>query len=187
MEFNSKHWKTRAWDRYTRAIRRKSKNKTDSILAAKWSDEVLAIADLEKLVKWCADHRIVVHFQKKAGGVYYPDDKQVVISNRMSPRTQEAYLIHECGHHLIGQKEHHDRFGMGYPQTSPIIQRQFIHRIACLEEELEAWYRGWKLVKRLHLSITRSAFDDVRLDCIRSYVKWSLKHSKSDLEDIEDD
>ena len=84
-------------------------------------------------------------------------------------------LLHECGHHLIGVNDDHDRFGMGYPQSDPEITKTFHHRVSCLEEEMEAWHRGWKLAKRLNLTVDRDVFDAMRLKCIRSYIKWTVK------------
>ena len=60
-------------------------------------------------------------------------------------------------------------------QTEPNVKRTFHHRMSCLEEEIEAWHRGWKLAVRLGLSVTREEFDVVRLDCLKSYVRWTLQ------------
>ncbi|HAN16499.1 MAG TPA: hypothetical protein DCP73_13260 [Chloroflexi bacterium] len=97
------------------------------------------------------------------------------------------YMLHECGHHLIGMKEHHQRFGMGYPQTDPAVTRTFLHRVSCLEEELEAWHRGWKLSQRIGMSLNRDNFDRVRLECIRSYIKWTLQRSPNAGAESDDD
>ena len=89
------------------------------------------------------------------------------------------YLLHECGHHLIGMKEHHERFGQGYPLgNDPAVAKTKAHKVACLEEEFEAWHRGWKLARRLGLAITRSDFDELRIECLKSYIDWAARAYK---------
>jgi hypothetical protein len=171
-EFDLEVWKERAWTRYCRAHVAAPSNK-ESELA--WALEVLAISDLSKLVDWCKERKLKVGFAKKPNGTYHSQSKEIIISSRLSIRNQVTVLLHECGHHLIGINDDHDRFGMGYPQSDPEITKTFHHRVSCLEEELEAWHRGWKLSKRLDLRIDRDHFDSIRLKCIRSYVKWTLK------------
>jgi hypothetical protein len=171
-EFELEVWKERAWARYCRAHVAAPSNK-ESELA--WALEVLAISDLSKLVDWCKERKLKVTFAKKPNGTYHSQSKEIIISSRLSTRNQVSVLLHECGHHLIGVNDDHDRFGMGYPQSDPEVTKTFHHRVSCLEEELEAWHRGWKLAKRLDLRIDRDHFDALRLKCIRSYIKWTLK------------
>jgi hypothetical protein len=176
-KFDSQLWKERAWARHTRVVSSLRAREKDKLAEAerKWFSDVLSISDLEKLVGWCGERCIDVEFVKKSLGIYIHGEKEIKISSRLKPLNQVAVLLHECGHHLVGLDDRHDRFGMGYPQTDPEVTRTFHHRLACLEEELEAWHRGWKLSQRLELNIPREEFDRVRLDCVRSYIKWSLR------------
>lgn len=171
-EFNAELWRTRAWARFCRATKSSKKTQQKSDLA--WVKELRAIADIDALVAWCSIRCIKVDFAKKALGSYATGEKVITVSAGLLPRKQSIVLLHECGHHLCGGADHHDRFGMGYPQTAPSVKRTFHHRLACLEEEIEAWHRGWKLAVRLGLNVSRDEFDEVRLDCLRSYIKWSL-------------
>ena len=76
-------------------------------------------------------------------------------------------------------KEHHERFGMGYPmQGDAQVVKTTHHKVACLEEEFEAWHRGWKLAKRLGLAISRREYDDLRIECLKSYVDWTAASYK---------
>lgn len=174
-EFDLEVWKNRAWNRYCRLHCALPDNKAYEVF---WALEVLAISDLTCLVTWCVEKKLKVSFSKKPNGTYNSQSKEIIVSSRLATRNQVVVLLHECGHHLIGDDDDHDKFGMGYPQSNPAVTKTFHHRIACLEEELEAWYRGWKLGKRLGLSIDRDHFDTMRLKCIRSYVKWTLKPGK---------
>lgn len=171
-EFEPDLWRTRAWDRFRRALRA-GKPKAD--LERVWAVDVLAISDMSRLVGWCDGRNIRVDFAKKVGATYYPYDKEIKLSSRLSPPRQVVYLLHECGHHLIGLKDLNERYQLGYVTDDPAVKRTFPHRLAVLEEEFEAWHRGWKLVQRLELNVDRSLFDEVRQTCLKSYIKWSVR------------
>lgn len=174
-EFDPELWRRRAWERFSRALRA-GKPKED--LERTWAGDVLAIGDMSRLVSWCGERKIKVDFAKKVGATYYPHDKEVKVSSRLAPPRQVVYLLHECGHHLIGLKELNERYQLGYTTEDPSVKRTFPHRLAVLEEEFEAWHRGWKLVQRLGLNVDRSLFDEVRQECLKSYIKWSLRPGK---------
>lgn len=177
-EFDSHLWKERAWARFCRAARVKSIDKARlAVLERVWFEDVNATDDIEKIVRWCSTRCIGVTFAKKPLGTYHTHEKYITISSRLRPLNQAVVLLHECGHHLVGGADRADRFLMGYPQTATEVTRTFHHRLTCLEEEMEAWHRGWRLAQRLELNITREQFDAVRLGCLKSYVEWSLRPS----------
>lgn len=175
MEFDAEIWKQRAWARYTRAVQSGRAQKVDE---TNWALEVLAISDLSQLVTWCTGHKLRVTFAKKSNGEYHSRDKQIIVSSHLVPRKQVVVLLHECGHHLIDGQDIQDRFALGYSQVDPEIIKTFPHRLACLEEEIEAWHRGWKLAKRLSLTVDRDFFDEYRVKCLNSYIKWSINPKK---------
>jgi hypothetical protein len=176
-KFDPQLWKERAWARHARVVSELRPREKNRLAEAerKWFSDVLSISDLEKLVGWCGERCISVEFVKKPLGFYVHGEKVIKISSRLKPLNQVAVMLHECGHHLVGHDGDHERFGMGYPQNDPEVTKTFHHRLSCLEEELEAWHRGWKLASRLELNIPRPEFDRVRLDCVRSYIKWTLR------------
>lgn len=172
IEFDENLWKERAWNKHKRCAR-SPKSKRD-VSEAQWYRDVLAITKLKSVVRWCASKSLVVNFGKRPGGTYDTFTRTIIIACRAAPEKQLYYLLHECGHHLIGFKEHDERFGMGYPKVDdPDHNGTFHHRFACLEEEIEAWNRGWRLAKRLRLRLSRQDFDKVRLECLKSYVRWA--------------
>jgi hypothetical protein len=173
--FDPAIWRDRAWKRFQRSVRKEKIRQPSRGAEEQWYRDALYIDKLQRLIKWCAYRKLEVVFGKRENGVYYPESKEMVITGRAAPEKQLHYILHECGHHLIGMKEQHERFGMGYPQQDAAITRTLLHRIACLEEEFEAWHRGWKLAKRLRLGVDREEFDKTRLDCVRSYVKWTAR------------
>ena len=180
--FDEKTWKDRAWNKFTRTVRSISaKDKESQSLAEwKWHNEVNAINDLKKLIAWCEKRGLSVKFMKKSMATYTHSAKEIEVSSHLPPPSQLIVLLHECGHHLIGGAEKHVRFSMGYPQTDPDAKKTFQHRVTILDEEMEAWHRGWKLACRLGLRLNRDEFDKVRLGCVKSYVKWALKPGPHD-------
>jgi len=166
-------WRDRAWERLTKSL---VSGVEREAAERRWAEDVLHISDLVKVDAWCRSRGISVLFGKKTAGLYDPNSREIVIAVRAHPGRQLCYLLHECGHHLIGMKEHHDRFGEGYPKANdPVVSKTFLHRVSCLEEELEAWHRGWRLARRLNLMIQRDRFDEVKLECVKSYFKWAVR------------
>lgn len=173
IEFDRQLWWDRAWARFKRSVRKGTSRKKKAAAEHQWYRDALHIDKMSTVIDWCSSKNITVQFGKKPGGVYNAVDRTITIAGRAAPEKQLYMLLHECGHHLIGFDEMDERFGMGYPFVEdPVVNTTFHHRVACLEEEMEAWNRGWRLSKRLHLQLEREAFDKIRLDCLRSYIKW---------------
>jgi len=173
-EFDKKLWLERASARLRRGSKRGTSAEVKRIAEEKWAADSGNILRLEVLIGWCGSKGLTVRFGKKKGATYLTSDKSISVAGRMSPGKQLCYLLHECGHHLIGYTEEDERFGMGYPKyEDSSVNTTFQHKMACLEEEIEAWNRGWKLAKRLGLNIDRESFDVIRLDCLRSYISWA--------------
>lgn len=169
--FDPEEWRGRAWDRFRSLLETGEDRK---LLEIQWATDVLAISDLGKLVTWCVGRGVTVSFGKKQNGVYDTATKTIVISAHARPLRQVAYLLHECGHHLIGDDDHHGRFEAGYPcSEDPAASKTFKHKLSCLEEEMEAWHRGWKLAIRVGLHVSREQYDEIRIECLKSYVKWA--------------
>lgn len=110
------------------------------------------------------------------GATYVPETGDVKMSSRFSPERQLFLLLHECGHMLIGNRRKHERYGMGYTkQNDPQICKTLHHRFDVLDEEMEAWFRGLKLARRLKLKIDKSTFHSFRLSRLKTYAKWAIE------------
>lgn len=174
VEFEVDLWRKRAWTRLEKSIKKEPGAAKREKVERLWYKDVLFINKIKTVVNWCSSKNIKVLFGKKPGGTYDTNLRTIFINSRSLPEKQLYYLLHECGHHLIGFTEHDERFGMGYPYVDDSdVNSTFQHRLACLEEEIEAWQRGWRLSKRLRLKLKRKDFDVVRLMCLRSYVQWA--------------
>ena len=177
--FDRDKWRQQAWRRFQRASQRTCKKPPARGAEAQWHRDMLYIEKLSTLLEWCAARRLTVRFAKREAGVYEPDDKTITVSCRAAPERQLHYILHEIGHHLVGMDETDTRFGNGYPQlNNPNLNRKYIHKLACLEEEFEAWHRGWRLASRLGLDLDRSTFDTTRLTCLKSYIGWTSSKGK---------
>lgn len=172
--FDKDKLRNQAWNRFQRQVRRETIRAPKRGAETQWFRDMLYIEKVATVVSWCSSKGIVVNMAKKANGAYEPGSKVVTLSSRASPEKMFHYILHECGHHLIGMEEHHERFGKGYPRGGePRAANNFEHRLACLEEEMEAWQRGWRLAKRLRIEADREEFDRTRSDCLRSYIAWA--------------
>lgn len=174
--FSKDRWRGLAWLRFQRRVRKTTRKVPTRGSEAQWVRDVIYIDMMQVVVDWAASRGMKVGFTKKPNGTYDPNEKTIIINSSALPEKQLHYMLHECGHHLIGMKEHHERFGLGYPMANnPEINGKFLHRMACLEEEFEAWNRGWKLARRLKLVIDKAEFDKTKADCIKTYIKWASK------------
>jgi hypothetical protein len=168
--FDPDVWRERSWARFVQRSSGASPE-AGAALQARWAEDVLGIYALKLLVDWCATKGVTVDFSRRINGVYDSEAKSITISCRAAPLRQAIYLSHECGHHLVGPD---DRYSHGYERAEdPAVNRTFKHKMACLEEEIEAWNRGRKLLQRLGASVPVEKFESVRLECLRSYVKWA--------------
>jgi len=172
--FDHEVWQARAWDRFQKAI--VAGNDQDRV-TQRWSEDIKYVSALRVVVEWCESRSLIVTFCKRGGGIYYSADKEIKISGRASPKHQLHILLHECGHHLIGIKDKHERYGMGYAVTESNDKKTFHHRIDIVDEEFEAWHRGWKLALRLGAlnKFDKPGFDKTRILMLRTYLLWATK------------
>lgn len=177
--FDRDKWRQQAWRRFQRASQRTCKKPPARGAEAQWHRDMLYIEKLSTLIDWCTARRLTVRFAKREAGVFEPDTRTVTVSCRAAPERQLHYILHEVGHFLIGHVADDPRFGKGYPQVyNKELNRKYIHKLTCLEEEFEAWHRGWKLSTRLHLDLDRNEFDLTRLACLKSYIGWTSTSGK---------
>lgn len=177
--FDRGKWRHQAWRRFQRASQPTCKRSPARGAEAQWHRDMLYIEKLSILIDWCTARRLTVRFAKREAGVFEPDTRTVTVSCRASPERQLHYILHEVGHFLVGMSPDNTRFGKGYPQAlNAAFNRKYIHKLTCLEEEFEAWHRGWKLATRLNLNLDRHEFDVTRLTCLKSYIGWTSAQGK---------
>jgi len=171
--FDHDAWRYRADRRRQRLIDRGC---SEDFALLEMSRDLVSAKNLSLLVKWCEKRGLTVLFAKHENGTYDECTKTITIAANALPEKQVFYLIHECGHHLINAHPGlPNRFEMGYEQTEKKITRTFQHRLACLEEEMEAWQRGRNLARKLKLKLNEENLEKLRLHCLHSYVKWASR------------
>lgn len=82
------------------------------------------------------------------------DTKTITAPRRGSRQLRTIMLLHECGHVLCAPRWH------GKPASA----------IETLHEELEAWYRGWRLGRRLGVRVSHRAYVQERDWRVRHYA-----------------
>ena len=105
------------------------------------------------------------------------DSKVIEIYSLNGVESRLFALLHECGHALIRKNwtkfktqypAHAEHDGDGRKET-----KRF--KISTLEEEFEAWKRGWKLPKRLNLKLDKDAYTKHKNKYIMTYIDWAAK------------
>lgn len=184
--FDQVMWVSRAKRRFETASNKKSGAPATRHVETLVND----LSNIEKLtvvIAWCKAHGIAVNFRKIHLGEYKSIARLININGRISPEKQVYLLLHECGHHLIGDIKNSRRYSRGYPMAhDKAVSKTFQHRCDVLDEEFEAWHRAWNLAERLKLSINRDRFDKFRLSTVRSYLKWVLNPHKFEKDDEPD-
>lgn len=172
-QFNRHAQIAKSWNRAARAVKR---GKPQQETLARFSAECASIAAIEKVVDWCASRGYKVVLTKVATGLFVQENKTIKLNHSLLPEKMLFILLHECGHLLIGSSEKTERFSMGYHmQEDKDVNETFHHKCDIVEEEYEAWHRGYKLSKRLKLFIDKQRYDSVRVEMLRSYMEWALK------------
>lgn len=173
--FDHDLWMQRAQERRDRAVERGTPEQKANLTHAY---ELVNIDSLRVVVEWALSRSLTVDFTKEGDGRYSPDDKKITVSGRASPVVQLHVILHECGHHLVGDDEKRERYRRGYADNGANNKKTLRHRLDILEEEFEAWHRGLKLAKRLGVPLDKKAYDRTRDKFLKSYVDWVAKYRK---------
>lgn len=135
---------------------------------AKTASDRKVVKQLSKVVSWAEARGLTVNISSTQS---YQLGRDINVKNAKSLRTILFSLLHECGHFLIGDTN--KRFRKGYNVYNiSAVRNLSTHRVAVLDEEFEAWERGWRLGTRLGLKICRDAYERVRANHIVTYCKF---------------
>ena len=128
----------------------------------------------------------VIDYAEETLGYTVVEDADCVDSCKSDSKVIEIYslngvesrlyaLLHECGHALIRKNwnkfrtefcAHAEHDGDGRKESKSF-------KISTLEEEIEAWKRGWKLAKRLNLSLNKESYSKHKNKYLMTYIKWA--------------
>lgn len=171
--FDTSVWRERARCRHDKRVEG-GKDVQQSL--KQLTTDLVAISGLEEVVSWCELKGIAVSFSsKETNGLYEQKDKQVVLNSKLHPQRALHISLHECGHIIIGNPKHTERYGMGYSHATAKITDPKTNRIDILDEELGAWDRGKKLARKLGIKLDQKAYHHDRDTNVITYVRWVIK------------
>lgn len=140
--------------------------------------DISALGSISRLYEWCIKRGWKVEIKWHGGDTTDFNEKTVVIDKAHPPRVALYFFLHECGHILFGPSS--KRFDENYGENYYSLAEQGEHketltyRIAVAHEEMEAWTRGFKLAKRLEISIDTDDYSKYRIAALKSYLEWTL-------------
>ena len=177
--FDYQSSRDKLWAKFEAAVR---KNEDKEAATSTWYKELYALEGLASVVQWCDEQGVEVLFSHREETCFYPQgaveglegyDVIVVNSNNKSTEVQLFYILHECGHYLIGRNGSKHGGAVVYSECAP-RRLPLDVKVKIVEEELEAWWRGMKLAGRLKLTVDSDRYEKVKAQCLISYMKWFL-------------
>jgi hypothetical protein len=117
---------------------------------------------VNRLLIWCHDRGIQVEFTDQIS-FFQPKEKLIGVNRKVGKQTQLFHLLHECGHYLVWRSRH-ERHKAGWGDPTLLETK-----LAVVDEELEAWYRGRRLAKRLGIKINARAWARCKAKNLRTY------------------
>lgn len=144
----------------------------------RFNEDKIYVYKLSRVIDWCQRRGLKVVFTAASGGGYVHDEKIIEVSYRSYPETQLYTMLHEAGHHLVectSTSRYKEKYEKGYRLVLE-SDRTPQHKIDAIAEEFEAWFRGWKIAKRLHIAIDKKKYNACRDKNVRTYFRWALDH-----------
>lgn len=173
-QFDPELWKTRAIRRF-----QKSNNDGRRNAGSKLHKDIASIQHIAAVVQWCETRKLSVFFTRRFAGIYEPSNMSIKVCGRLEPEQQLYVLLHECGHHLVGDRKPGERYGKGWNASDGATKRTLVHRIDVIDEELEAWHRGLKLAKRLKIKVNLERYNAIRAKYVKTYLRWATERTRS--------
>lgn len=169
MQYNRNRWIGIMYDR--------TKGLPPSQRGVVQAEEERYINGIEKVLLWCEGKKLNVDWVSRGGGSYDIGERTITVSSRSLPRIQLLVLLHECGHALIGKPKSGGRWSSGYSTSDIFSYKTDLYKLDVLDEEFEAWGRGWDLGVKLGVlrQEDRHAFNKYRVSMLKGYIKWTLE------------
>jgi hypothetical protein len=157
----------------TGELAKRAKSKRGKGDPEKLKRELEAIAGLAKVQEWLARRHIRVYLTKESGATYYDERNKIEINSGLSRVKQLVFLLHECGHVLVGRREPGQRFGNGRLYEGERVT--FDNIVDVVDEEFEAWARGGKLAERLGVRVDEKVWRRAKTASLVTYIRWANK------------
>jgi hypothetical protein len=137
-----------------------------------------ALRGLRIVLKECAARGLDVQWRTNVTSHYQWENKVIILNTRLLTQKKLHILLHELGHHLVGESASPSRWTWGY--SSPVLSTAGNrHKLDILDEEFEAWSRGWDLGVALQ-AIGREdlpSWERTKYACLNEYIGWVANKS----------
>ncbi len=125
---------------------------------------------LQRICDWAADRGYHVELDPAPheADEVDPVTKVIVLSSAQTPRQRVYAALHEAGH-ILGYEARDFLFSDAPHRITPRMSPR--SRLAVVENELDAWRRGWRLAERLELGLSARGFEKEAATWIMTYVR----------------
>lgn len=136
---------------------------------------------MEKIRSWLHKKGFELCLQPKAEDSVDFEERRVSINSSDAYYVRIGSALHECGHILIFLARCRNpvkRFSGSTLQEQCFLKgrrkpRSRRFRIACLQEELDAWDRGLDLAVRLGVRVNKKVLEKDRIKALMTYVGYA--------------
>jgi len=138
---------------------------------------------IKKLTKYSDNigYKVLIKKIKNQGISYINfENKEIVIHSGTTKERQLYTILHELGHYIIlFEKAKKYKKTLGF-QMEKFSKNSLVHKTAILEEEIEAWKLGFKLVKKLGIKINRHNFEIFKSSLLATYIAQYNNYNNKD-------
>lgn len=132
----------------------------------------------DKVFEWAEEKNYQIVEGPDEEDACWSDVKQITIYSGQGIEKRLYSLLHECGHALI--RSDAKNFEHSYPAHATAEldgrkRRSDKYKVSLIEEEVEAWKRGYRLANRLGLFIDEENFNKLKTKCLISYFIWATE------------
>jgi hypothetical protein len=128
-----------------------------------------------KLLEFCKKKKYQV-INKNLKGEFGEIDfnsKTITLCTSLNKEKRIFFLLHELGHLLINKdRKFGEEKAFGVLNFS---KKSLTNKISEIEEEYEAWHRGYKLAKKLQITLDRRKFEQTKAIALATYFHWAIK------------
>lgn len=130
---------------------------------------------IQELKKYCQKKNWEVLFVKRIPGAdtAIPGDKRIIIREDRNPEVAFYYFLHEIGHMFVAERNNRKSIAAETMFGTSSLTYKICYILE--NEEIPAWNSGFNLAKRLDLEVNMRNFNQIKANCLASYMKWSLK------------
>ena len=123
---------------------------------------------LDRLLLRCARDGVTVLGAPGAEGAWWPGCRAIVLNTTSSLRVLVHSLLHELGHRSVDGSRR-DRW-RNDGQEGAVSADDVL---SVLDEEIEAWERGWDIAVGMHLDLDPAGYARTRRRALVGYVRWA--------------